>query len=763
MISSPNIFKAILFALSLFAWFSVQHVHGQNLVINEVMYLNEGFLADADGDFHGWIELHNDGSSPVQLNDFYLSNTETISLLWRIPAATLEPGGFVLIFASGKNRTSPDFHTNFKLRNDIDPVLLYRADRVLHDEFTPQCAPINRSVGRLPDGFADIELLSESSPDSTNNIAYADFINLTASPVGFSLPSGFYSESQQVELSTNEGVEIRYTLNSGDLPTWNSIAYQSPIYLTDRSNDPNVFSLIPTTTVPEDTPIPDNLIRKSNVLRAVAMQEGCPVSPVITRNYFVTPAGIDHYPAHVVSVNTGPDALFDEQTGIYVSGENENFVQRGNGWERPAAIEMISPEGDIILAQNAGIRIHGGGTRQGAQKSLRLYARGSYGTSWFDYPFFEDRELDRYKRLILRTSHADWTRTLFKDDLCHSLVSELNVNYQSTLPVVVFLNGEYWGIHNLRERQDNDYLESHFDVDGDEVDIIDYSLIAQGVVVSEGDGMAYNEFVEFIENNDLADDANYAVVSNQMDIANTIDHYIAHLFFANTDFPYNNNSLWREKSTEGIWRWLFFDCDGCMIRTNDNHLFEYLDAQYDLYDTEEWSLLIFRSLMRNSDFARKFAARFQHVLHTTFNAGNVIATINRFEETYAPLVAEHISRWKYPHSLDKWRKDVQNLRSFAMERPLVMSERIAEYFERPFVVYPNPSDGRFKVQFFVQSQLGEVSLWDARGRHVAGRDYQYNSLSSISFDEPLPEGIYLLRVEANGRYYTQRILVGTRQ
>lgn len=741
----------------------LHELRAQDLVINEVMYLNEGFLSDADGEFHTWIELHNNGETTIQLEDFYLSNNAAYPLMWRIPSQLLAPGSFALVFASGKNRSSPDSHTNFTLRNDLDPVLLFRANRELHDEFPPQCAQINRSVGRLPDGFNDIELLSESSPYSSNNLAYADFVDFTPAPVDFSLPSGFYSEEQDLVLSVDDNVEIRYTLNSGEIPTWNSLAYQSPIHLTARLEDSNVFASIPTTVIPDETPIPESWIQKSNVIRAVAMQNGCPVSPVATRNYFIDPSGNNRYPAHVVSVNTGAKSLFSAKTGIYIPGENENFLQRGQEWERSAAIEMIAPGGSVVLAQDAGIRVHGGGTREGAQKSLRLYARGEYGTSWFDYPFFEDRTLDGYKRLILRSAHADWTRTLFKDDLCHTLVSELDVHYQSTLPVVVFLNGEYWGIHNLRERQDDDYIESHFDVDGDQIDIINYDLFTQGVSVSEGDDIAYNDFVEYLENNDLVDDANYAEVVVQMDIPNTIDHFIAHLFFANTDFPFNNNSLWREKSDEGVWRWLFFDCDGCMIRPNNNQLFDNLSTQHNLYDNAQWSMLVLRSLLRNEGFAHQFAARFQQVLNTTFSAENVISTIDRFEDTYAPLVAEHIRRWQYPHSLDKWRKDVQNLRSFAMARPLVMSQRISDYFERPFVVYPNPNDGRFQVQFFVENQVGIVEIYDTQGRHVHGRDYQQNGVTTITMDRQLPVGIYLLRIEANGRYHTQRIVVADKR
>jgi hypothetical protein len=191
------------------------------------------------------------------------------------------------------------------------------------------------------------------------------------------------------------------------------------------------------------------------------------------------------YHLPVVSIATDSLHLFDYDTGIFVPGsitimggpEDDkkkdephlfgNYVQRGVEWERPASFELFETSGERALAQDIGIRVHGGRSRSLPLKSLRLYARSEYGENRFYYPVFPDLPYREYNRLILRNSGQDFfsRSTMFRDGFMQTLVRDLNLDTQAYRPSVVFINGEYWGIMNIRERYDEDYLARTWGVD----------------------------------------------------------------------------------------------------------------------------------------------------------------------------------------------------------------------------------------------------------------------------------------------------------
>ncbi len=737
------------------------YAFAQSLVINEVMVENS-VHPDQFGNFPAWIELYNRGEDPIQLNNYYLTNEPLEPKKWNLPQSELLPNSSVLVYASAGNVIAAQpFHTNFTIENNVNGVYLFSKSAIMTDASPTKCVRQNKSIGRLPDGADDWEFLSIASPGSSNNIAWAESNTWPETNLSFSHPSGFYTDPFALSITADSNFEVYYTLNTGDIPNQHSTLKNGPIWMGERKSESNNFSTIQTTALSVDFKAPAVKVKKANVVRAIVYADGCPVSPVITGNFLIEDSE-QPYPADVVFVNTDSDNLFDPLRGMYVFGENENYNERGDLWERPANFEFINSDGEVYLNQNGGVRIHGGGTRQGVQKSLRLYARSEYGKSVFDYPFFEDRNFTEYKRLLLRTSMGDWSGTLFKDQLCHYIVRDLNVSYQSGMPTVVFLNGEYWGIHALRERQDRHYLESHFDVDDDNLDMIEYSLIFGGAIIEEGDGGLYGSLIHFIEDHDLREDVHYEEIASRIDISNFIDQHIAQLYFANTDFPDNNNSLWRSRASDGIWRWLFFDCDACMMKPHFNHVFENIGDTDFHTRSPAWTMQIFRALLRNEQFKNQFVSRFRTLLNTTFSAGNVIDAIDKFENMYSPLITDHINRWHYPVNFKQWESHVQSLRYFAMNRPVFMNDVLERYFGKPFIIYPNPGSGPFTILFTGLAEVGAVALYNGSGALLELRDYSENLMDQIAFNSELTPGIYLLRVQVSGSYYSQKVVVGSR-
>lgn len=228
--------------------------------------------------------------------------------------------------------------------------------------------------------------------------AYAKADNLQSSSNGltFSHEGGFYEKDFSLELMIGEsGASIYYTLDGSDPDPINNpkntIRYTNPIEITPSPPTINNLSMMPTTHLTQGTywaPPAGEVFRASIVVAKASFKDGSSSSP-ITHTYFVDKDITNRYTLPVISIAGDKDNLFDEITGIYV---NNNWKHRGEEWERPMHIEFFEPNGMKGFSQNIGVRIHGGWTRNIAQKSLRIYARNSYDSDEgiISYDLFPD-------------------------------------------------------------------------------------------------------------------------------------------------------------------------------------------------------------------------------------------------------------------------------------------------------------------------------------------------------------------------------------
>ena len=185
-----------------------------------------------------------------------------------------------------------------------------------------------------------------------------------------------------------------------------------------------------------------------------------------------------------------------------------------NDWEKPASISLFESEGGGFSA-NCGIRIFGYYSRAEAKKSLACFFRDSYGDGEITYPLFGEDSLDTYESFILRSSGQDVFTARMRDVLITSLVSDhTDVPVQDYRPVVVYLNGEYWGLHYIREKLNIHYVAGHYNMDPEEV---------QPSVLDAFQDSRYTALRSFVMRNDMSDPENYAYVCSQMDIDNYID------------------------------------------------------------------------------------------------------------------------------------------------------------------------------------------------------------------------------------------------
>jgi hypothetical protein len=476
----------------------------------------------------------------------------------------------------------------------------------------------------------------------------------------FSETGGLFDSEITVSISTegdSEGV-IRYTTD-GSAPDETSTAYSNPIE-----------------------------IAKNTVIRAKFFAEGIEESDEVTHTYLI---GVDTT-LPIVSISTDPANLFDREIGIYVPGiyynpdapnphHTGNFAQSGAEWERPINLEFFEKDGERVLSQGAGIRMHGGASRTVDRKSFRLYARSDYGENRFRYPFFEDDTRSEYNRLLLRNSGNDWNNTLFRDAMLQELIKDFDLETQLYRPTTLYVNGEYWGIYNLRERYDSHYYEIKHGVDPQNLDFLE-----RDATVIEGTNDDYVALLAYMRENDLSQPDVYEHVANQIDVNNFIDYQIAQIFVRNTDWPGNNNRYWRERP-DGKWRWSVYDLDFAFdlpgaIGTVAHHTLAFAtEPGGTSWPNPDYSTFLLRTLLENDSFRETFISRFAHYLNTNFESDHVIQTIDNMAAVIAPEMPSHIDRWGAPVDVEKWNEEVDTMRSFAKERPDFVQAHLLSYFD----------------------------------------------------------------------------------
>ncbi len=701
-------------------------LHAQ-VAINEVMLMNSQTLADEDGDHEAWLELHNHSDYPVNLHSFGLSNEPGNPWKWVVPDVTMQPGDYLLVWLSGKNRNDPagPLHAGFTPAATGTILKLTSLQGVLVDAAEVPKIPTDHSWGRYPDGSGPFQILTEPTPEGSNTGEYFTDI---LEPPRFSIQPGFYHEPRLLELHHDNPEAHIYFTTDGSIPDTGSTRYIGPIGLTSRDGEPNTICMI-RTTPPEGEERyygwfpPEVLLDKGHVIRAAAVKPGWLTSPTATGTWFIEHEQQD---LAVLSISVPEESFFDNEYGIYVPGAiydslgfgpgpwggYANYFQRGEKWEREASLEWFE-DGRRVFQQHIGVRIHGGGSRAMPQKSLRLYARSDYGQSHIRHQVFPDQPYSEFKRLILRNSGQDFFRrtTMFRDAFMQRLVAGLNVETQAYRPSVLFLNGEFWGIHNIRERYDKHYFERKFDIPEESLDLLELQA-----VVKEGSNGHYQAMLAYIEEHGVADPEHFEHVSGMMDMENFIDYNILQLFFRNNDWPGNNLEFWRYSGPpnphiperDGRWRWLVFDLDfGYGLQEGyDAPEFDMLqfvlDPEEVTYANPPWATFLLRSLLQNDGFRQTFLQRFSDLLNTTFAPEHAKPLINEMAETIRPEMQRHIDRWSHPAYFNHWEQFLDIKRHFADERPGYKITHLQNHFglgdpKTVSVVLPDAGNGRIQL------------------------------------------------------------------
>ena len=588
----------------------------------------------------------------IQVHNVSASSSD-MSLIAFLTATTYAPVGELpnpsLIFKD-KNSNYP-LHTNFRLSSEGEEVILSDASGQVVESLTIPKVYANTSYGTSDVGGAGGELLhfldpTPGTPNTTEGRpGYAP--EVSASPEGMMTATGV-----SVTLSTEDpALDVRFTMNSSE-PRELSTLFTVPLQIT---------------------------VQGANVLRARAFKDGLWPGPVSTNTYLVNSAPVGELP--VFSLVTEPDNLWDYNTGIYVLGPNAsvNYPYFGanfwQDWERPLHIEFFEADGTRKVSMDGGTKIHGGWSRAEPQKSVRLIARGGYGSESMDHAFFDDVENDEYKQVLLRNSGNDFQFSNCRDPIIHLASEGTGLDAMAFRKTIVYLNGEYWGMMGLRERQNEDYLAYHHDLNPDRVDLLEH----WGAVI-EGSSDHYFEMLDYARGNDLGDDAHFDVVASMVDTRNYAT-YVAHQVWANnTDWPQNNIKFWRSQEPGGKWRWLLYDTDfalgffwgGTYTNNSLSRLFNTSSSNY-------WSVELFMELMENQGFEDDFIRIYADLLNTSYSDAALQPVVDEVEAAMILDMPDHLAAWNGSYSY--WQSQMTVIRTFIANRPGWCRDHVRSQFQ----------------------------------------------------------------------------------
>lgn len=603
---------------------SSQAIHAQ-LVINELMQSNIDCIMDDLNEFpDSWVELYNTGTAAVNLKDWRLGLSDKAGEAWQLSNKQIGPGEYALVFC---DKVGKNLHTDFRLESGKGGSLyLFQGQTIVDkvEDLPKQPAP-NIAYGRKTDGSNEWGYQLTPTPEGTNTGEVCDHDHILGEPV-FSEPGKVFNGNKTFNLQLSlpegspEGTEIRYTTN-GSEPTASSAKYTADIPIT-----------------------------KSTSIRAKLFCNGW-LSPRSTVQSYIFHDRSMTIP--VISIVTDNSYLNDKKIGIFANNYGHEKYQQVD-WRRPLNIELFDAEGEPSqLNQLCETRITGAWSREAARKSMGIYCHKRFGKKNMEYEFFPDQcpGLTNYKSIVLRNSGNDRDYTYMRDAVCQRAMAEhADIDWQAWRPAVIYINGNYWCLLNIRERANENNILTHYD------GLEDIDLIENGEL-KEGTKENYDAFTAFFNEHGHTLDE-YAEL---MDWEEYIRITTMNLYFNNLDYPGNNNVMWRPRAEGGKWRWIAKDLDYTLgLYTNggaggsggyEHQIIAqwYNPDDYSLHQGANFSITwdatrLFRRLMEDTDFAREFIDRFSIYMGDFLNEKSVRAI-------WDPMYAMIKDEWKRHRSV----------------------------------------------------------------------------------------------------------------
>lgn len=475
---------------------------------------------------------------------------------------------------------------------------------------------------------------SDPTPAKDN---LGDFSNSVqnAGNVSFNLPSGYYSNTQTISLTSSAG-EIHYTLD-GSKPKISSTKYSNPISITENT-----------------------------VVRARVFETGKIPGPITSNTYFINET-ISELPT--ASIIVDPYLFWDNTLGIY-----KNNLK---GKEAPVSIQYFN-SGNKDFEIDAGVKIGGYNIWRFAEKPLNIELNSDYGTDILNYKLFNSKSIGNFTSFEFRNGGDNWPTTMLQDAMTESIIDGHMLNgCQAYRPMIVYINGQYWGVHNLRERFDDYYFSENFDADPNQYEQLRTDLLPPdnhlGMREVVGSADDYNAMVSFAQNNNMNDPNNYNYIQSLMNTESFIDFIAGEIYVCNTSWRHNRE-WWRPLTGDKKWQWLLPDIDrGFNINYVSQNLLRSFISEYDL----------FKALLNNTNFKNRFIQKFAAHLNSTFEYNRIVGIIDSLSSKFADEMPRHIARWASEggiSSMAAWQSELLKMKNFSQQRNDIMFQNINSEF-----------------------------------------------------------------------------------
>jgi CotH kinase protein/Fn3 associated len=500
----------------------------------------------------------------------------------------------------------------------------------------------------------------------------------------FNIESGFYNPEFLLEFKKqNDFIVTKYTVD-GSEPNDESIEYDFAVPLIQLFNSGAELSKVPTSP---RWKMPIGEVEKCVIVRARNFTSDGKMSDVVTKTFFISKANSEHR-LPIISIVTNPKNLFDHKKGIYIPGENYydkrnyldknislnqgwwrypgNYLKRGKNSFRNAELFYFENK-NLKFSSKVKLKVSGQATRAFSQKSMNVFIDNDKTNNTLYYRLFENDTLSRFKNFVLRNGGNDWEKGMMRDALIENYLKKNGYYAPAYKATIVFIDGEYWGIHWLCERLDENYFASIYATESKDWLVQAGSLSVDWIVKSKSKEV--QELMNFVKSEDFGNDKNYFKILKKIDIQNYIDYTIAELFFANTDWPMNNvmyfNYTGNDLDTtlnsvlDGRFRWIMNDFDFSLGRGSDYNY----DMAYQLGRSK-----LFSKLMENSSFKKVFLSRLNYCLNNIFTTQSLLKHLDETQLQLNHEMEQHLKRWGNMNTKNDWIKEVEIMKEFILKR-----------------------------------------------------------------------------------------------
>ncbi len=675
------------------------------LVINELMQSNIDCLKDDLNEFpDSWVELYNAGGKSETLSDYKLGDSDDAMKAYALPSLSIAPGGYVVVFC---DKADQGLHTDFRLDSGKGgSVYLFRGNEIADQvvEWKKQPAP-NVAFGRRNENDEKWGYQAEPTPGAPNCGVLCK--EILGEP-HFSVSGGVISDAVEVSLNLPEnapaGAVIRYTLD-GSEPTKESQHYTGPIF-----------------------------VKETKVVRAKVFCDGYLSPRSTTHSYIMHPREMT---LPVVSIVTDDRYFYSDDEGIYVEGSySPGKPNYEYDWRRPINLELFDqPGAESVINQLCETRVKGGASRVKKLKSLVVYANKRFGTKRFSYDFFPDQTpgIKEFKSFELRNAGNDFDYMYMRDAVIQqSMGMNADLDWQPSQPAILYINGAYMGILNIRSRSNEDYVYSYYD------GLEDIDMIENWWELKAGSWKNFNEFRDFYS----VSGHSFEEFKRWMDVEEFCNLMIMNIFFDNKDFPGNNIVMWRPQAEDGKWRWIAKDTDlgmGWNDGAPDYPTLKWIttpgfDEVYNWANSESVTRL-FRNLLATPEFRDMFIDRCAVYMADFLTPGELTGRIDR---RYSEMAGEY---GYHRDMIDPWwpvyADEIGNGRKWCRERWGFFYGHLADFFSLgdpvPMTIDKDATNGRtlivngvplvgdgFNGKYFAGKRLVVKSVSEGDGLCVTG-------------------------------------------